>query len=212
MIVLGCGVKAIHSCYLYNLFPVITQFYETPRCSGEEKLGRPVRDEIILVSGKVNVVTLTGDSRHNRELAYRFDTEAWRVNQPYNWVNLIHEQSIICNPSSIGYGVKIRPYSIVCSNCVIGNHVDIGNHSNVGHDTVIGDYTVVGGQAAISGCVTMGEGVLIGQGASIKPDIRIGNGAVVGTGAVVVKDVAPNMVVAGNPAKSNHKFKAVEPW
>lgn len=41
----------------------------------------------------------------------------------------------------------------------------------------------------------------IGAGASILPGVTIGQNAVVGAGSVVTKDVAPNTVVAGNPAK-----------
>jgi acetyltransferase-like isoleucine patch superfamily enzyme len=38
-------------------------------------------------------------------------------------------------------------------------------------------------------------------GAIILPGVTIGENAVVAAGAVVTKDVAPNMIVGGNPAK-----------
>jgi maltose O-acetyltransferase len=41
----------------------------------------------------------------------------------------------------------------------------------------------------------------IGAGAIILPGARIGDGAVVAAGSVVTKDVAPRMIVAGNPAR-----------
>ena len=41
----------------------------------------------------------------------------------------------------------------------------------------------------------------IGSNATIMCGVTIGEGALVGAGAVVTKDVAPNMVVAGNPAR-----------
>lgn len=41
----------------------------------------------------------------------------------------------------------------------------------------------------------------IGAGATILPGVTIGENAVVGAGAVVTKDVAPNTIVGGNPAK-----------
>lgn len=40
----------------------------------------------------------------------------------------------------------------------------------------------------------------IGAGASILPGVTVGENAVVGAGSIVTKDVAPNTVVAGNPA------------
>ena len=41
----------------------------------------------------------------------------------------------------------------------------------------------------------------IGAGATILPGVTIGENAVVGAGSVVTKDVDPNTIVAGNPAK-----------
>ncbi|MDE7079178.1 MAG: sugar O-acetyltransferase [Clostridia bacterium] len=41
----------------------------------------------------------------------------------------------------------------------------------------------------------------IGSGAIILPGVTIGENAIVAAGAVVTKDVAPNTVVGGNPAK-----------
>lgn len=49
--------------------------------------------------------------------------------------------------------------------------------------------------------VNIGNDVWIGGRAVICPGVNIGNGAVVGAGAVVTKDVPPNTVVAGNPAR-----------
>ena len=41
----------------------------------------------------------------------------------------------------------------------------------------------------------------IGSNATIMCGVTLGEGALVGAGAVVTKDVAPNMIVAGNPAR-----------
>ena len=43
--------------------------------------------------------------------------------------------------------------------------------------------------------------VWIGVGAIILPGVTIGENAVIAAGAVVTKDVAPNTIVGGNPAK-----------
>ena len=41
----------------------------------------------------------------------------------------------------------------------------------------------------------------IGAGATILPGVTVGENAVVAAGAVVTKDVAPNTIVGGNPAR-----------
>ncbi|WP_316570077.1 maltose acetyltransferase domain-containing protein [Neobacillus sp. YIM B06451] len=49
--------------------------------------------------------------------------------------------------------------------------------------------------------VTIGNNVWIGGRAVINPGVTIGDNAVIASGAVVVKDVPPNAIVGGNPAK-----------
>lgn len=49
--------------------------------------------------------------------------------------------------------------------------------------------------------VYIDEGVFIGVGSIICPGVSIGRGAYIGAGSVVTKNVSPNTLVAGNPAK-----------
>jgi acetyltransferase-like isoleucine patch superfamily enzyme len=45
------------------------------------------------------------------------------------------------------------------------------------------------------------KGASIGSGSTILANITVGENAIVGAGSVVTKDVPPNTIVAGNPAK-----------
>lgn len=49
--------------------------------------------------------------------------------------------------------------------------------------------------------VIVGNNVWIGGGAILLPGVNIGANAVIGAGSVVPRDVAPNTVVVGNPAR-----------
>jgi maltose O-acetyltransferase len=49
--------------------------------------------------------------------------------------------------------------------------------------------------------VSIEDNVLIGAGVIILPGVKIGKGAIVGAGALVNKDVLPNTIVGGIPAK-----------
>lgn len=49
--------------------------------------------------------------------------------------------------------------------------------------------------------VHIGKNAWIGAGATILPGVTVGENAVVGAASVVTKDVAPNTIVVGNPAK-----------
>jgi acetyltransferase-like isoleucine patch superfamily enzyme len=45
------------------------------------------------------------------------------------------------------------------------------------------------------------RGASIGSGATILSKVTIGENAIVGAGSVVTRDVPPNVIVAGNPAR-----------
>lgn len=49
--------------------------------------------------------------------------------------------------------------------------------------------------------VHIGKNAWIGAGATILPGVTIGDNAVVGAASVVIRDVAPDTIVAGNPAR-----------
>lgn len=49
--------------------------------------------------------------------------------------------------------------------------------------------------------VKVGDNVWIGMNAIVLKGVTIGENSVVGAGAVITRDVPPNVIVAGNPAK-----------
>jgi maltose O-acetyltransferase len=52
-----------------------------------------------------------------------------------------------------------------------------------------------------TGPIVVGDGAWVGARSVILPGVTIGAGAIVAAGAVVTKDVAPNVLVAGVPAR-----------
>jgi acetyltransferase-like isoleucine patch superfamily enzyme len=86
--------------------------------------------------------------------------------------------------------------------------VILGNNVVIGHGvTFITAHHSIGESVRRAAPVEYGRRILVGDGVwvaantTILPGITIGEGAVVATGAVVTKDVPPNVVVAGVPAR-----------
>jgi len=123
----------------------------------------------------------------------------------------------------IGDETKIGAFVEVQKNATIGKRCKISSHSFICEGVRIEDNVFIGhGVTFINDSyprATTGEGNLqteadwkvertlvrkgasIGSGATILSNISIGENAIVGAGSIVTKDVPPNTIVAGNPAK-----------
>lgn len=84
---------------------------------------------------------------------------------------------------------------------VIEDNAKIDNLVHIAHNATIKNGAFVIAGAEISGGVIVGENSWIAPNACTHQKIKIGRNSIVGLGAVVTKNVAENIVVAGNPAK-----------
>ncbi len=88
--------------------------------------------------------------------------------------------------------------------CKIGNHVWVAPRVEfVNHDGAIALFCKVGRTTAVNvvGRIVVHDNVFIGARSIILPDVEIGPTAVVAAGSVVTRDVPPETVVGGAPAK-----------
>lgn len=104
---------------------------------------------------------------------------------------------------TIGADCLIYPFESLdcCAPVAIGNHVTFGPAVTIvtgTHD--MGNPEHRAGEL-IGRPVRVEDGAWICLGATLLPGVTVGRGAVVAARAVVTRDVAPNTLVAGNPAR-----------
>ena len=123
----------------------------------------------------------------------------------------------------IGDQTKIGAFVEIQKNARVGKHCKISSHTFICEGVTVEDNVFIGhGVTFINDSypravnsdgslqteedwqvehTLVKEGASIGSGATILSNIVIGENAIVGAGAVVTKNVAPNTIVAGNPAR-----------
>lgn len=123
----------------------------------------------------------------------------------------IPSTSVICPPFHCdhGHGIRLGEHVFINANCTFldGAFITIGAHTLIGPDVRIYtphhpmDYIDRRENREYAYPVTIGEDCWIGGGAIICPGVTIGSRSVVGAGSVVTKEVPPDTLVAGNPAR-----------
>jgi len=109
----------------------------------------------------------------------------------------IGDNCIIMMGSVINIGAVIGKNTMIDMNVVLGGRAVIGANCHIGAGAVIAGVI----EPPSADPVVIEDNVLIGANAVVLEGVRVGAGSVVAAGSVVTKDVEPNSVVVGSPAK-----------
>ncbi len=116
--------------------------------------------------------------------------------------------------AKVGKYCKISSHTFICEGVTIEDNVFIG-HSVVFINDTYPRSTNSNGELQTEEdwkveTILVKRGASIGSNCTILSNVTIGENAIVGAGSVVTKDVPPNTIVAGNPARIFRSIESLE--
>jgi len=122
----------------------------------------------------------------------------------WNYV-VVGDNAKIDDGSCIGSFCDIGKDVVIGKNCNIQAHVTISNGCRIGNEVFIApNSSILNDKFPLSEPITppiIEDKTVIGGSAVILPNTTVGRKSVVAAGSVVTKNVKPNTVVKGSPAK-----------
>jgi acetyltransferase-like isoleucine patch superfamily enzyme len=117
--------------------------------------------------------------------------------------------------ASIGKNCKISSHTFICEGVTIEDNVFVGHNVTFINDrypkATNGNGTLQTEEEWRVEPTLVKKGASIGSGSTILCNITIGENAMIGAGSVVTTDVAPNTIVAGNPAGVLRRIEQSDP-
>lgn len=179
---------------------------------GPEKQGQTFLDVPVLGTrewlegraGAVDVLLTVGDPRIRRRIVKALEPEG------HHYATLVHPGAVLSPWVTLGEGVLVMAGCTFTVEIQVGAHAVINPGCTLAHDVRIGSYAYLSPGVNLAGRVVVEDGAYLGVGANVIPSRTVGAGAFVGAGAVVTRDVPPNRVAAGVPARAIRSLDA--PW
>ena len=111
--------------------------------------------------------------------------------------------------ASVGKRCKISSHTFICEGVTIEDSVFVGHNVAFINDTYPRS-TAADGQLQTEADwkvekTLVKKGASIGSGCTILSNVTIGENSIVGAGSVVTKDIPPNSIAYGNPARVHRK-------
>lgn len=162
----------------------------------KEHAGAPVYrfEEIARLQDEVEFIIASGEPFERKCLYEKIKAAGYRL------ATVVSPQARVLPGAQIGEGCIVWN-CFLSADVIIKENVFINSKVIIGHDTVVGAHSVLSISCFLGGKTSIGERVYMAPGSLCKDKLTIGDGAIISLGAVLLRNVRPQSIMIGNPAK-----------
>jgi sugar O-acyltransferase (sialic acid O-acetyltransferase NeuD family) len=173
---------------------------DDPSREGEIVGGLPVLgpSDLVYERPDARIVICTGRPDNyvsRRMIAERLGLEHER------YATIVHPAATVGTTCRIGGGSVLLANVDLTADVEVGRHVAVMPQVVLTHDVRVEDYATLGSGVRVGGAARIAENAYIGSGACVRERLTIGERAMIGMGAMVTRDVPPERLWYGAPAR-----------
>jgi sugar O-acyltransferase (sialic acid O-acetyltransferase NeuD family) len=173
---------------------------DDPALHGTSRSGLPVLGGVdsVVDLPSAGVVVCVGNPRNytaRQSIVQRLGLPTER------YATVVHPSAEIGAGSVVGPGSVLLASTVLSADVTVGSHVAVMPQVVLTHDDQVGDYATIASGVRLGGGVVVDRGAYVGAGALVREGVKVGAWSLIGMGSVVLRDVPPDEIWAGNPAR-----------
>jgi sugar O-acyltransferase (sialic acid O-acetyltransferase NeuD family) len=173
---------------------------DDPALHGTTRSGLPILGPVDAVADMpaAKVVVCVGNPRNYRARKQIVERLGLPVDR---YATVVHPSAQIGAGSMVGPGSVLLAGTVLTADVTVGAHVAVMPQAVLTHDDVVGDYATIASGVRLGGGAVLEQGAYVGAGALVREGVTVGAWSLVGMGSTVLRDVPPDEVWAGTPAR-----------
>jgi sugar O-acyltransferase (sialic acid O-acetyltransferase NeuD family) len=117
------------------------------------------------------------------------------------YATVVHPSATVGGSCDVGAGSVLLAHVDLTADVHVGRHVVVMPQVVLTHDVRIEDWVTLASGVRVGGAGHVSQGAYLGSGVCVREEITIGAWAMVGMGSVVTRDVPPERLWFGHPAR-----------
>ncbi|HWF52279.1 MAG TPA: NeuD/PglB/VioB family sugar acetyltransferase [Solirubrobacteraceae bacterium] len=117
------------------------------------------------------------------------------------YATVVHPTAVVGTSCEIGVGSVLLAHVDMTADVVVGRHVVVMPQAVLTHDVRVDDWATVASGVRLGGGCHVETGAYLGSGTCVREGITVGAWALIGMGSLVTRNVPPERLWFGAPAR-----------
>jgi sugar O-acyltransferase (sialic acid O-acetyltransferase NeuD family) len=173
---------------------------DDPANHGTRIAGVPVLDSVGAVNEHPDAQVLLCPGRPDNYVVRQVLADRLALDDD-RYATVVHPTATVGTSCELGAGSVLLAHADLTADVVVGRHVVVMPQAVLTHDVRVDDFATLASGVRLGGGCHISRGAYVASGACVREGIKIGDWAMIGMGSVVTRDIPPERMWFGVPAR-----------